>query len=203
MNIISTILDSNTGIESPRLRIIPANVSESTLIDLYEIYSDPLTVAGVCHPFADPKMFLEFMIEKIDGHQNDYNGCVVFTIQSKQTGRIIGLRTMILDGAYTKTGVRADNNENMVAEILINREYWGKGVAHESSSALFALLKHFGVKKVATFVNRNNRSAANLNLKLGFVECSSHDLIHSQGFHRDIELVGANKDGHITNMLKL
>ncbi len=82
-----------------------------------------------------------------------------------------------------------DNNENVIAEIIINRKYWKKNYATEASNLIFNYLKTKGIKRVATFIHKNNISAQRMSFKLGFNEIDAHTFVSDDGFNSDFSIL--------------
>ena len=189
MNVIEKILQENLTIESENLLIYPCYLEPKTILDLYEIYSDEKNVIGYTNTFNDHTDFIHFMMDKIYRHQNELKGYIAFIIELKSENKIIGVRNIILDGVYNYKNLRMDNNENVIAEIIINRKYWRNNYATESSNLIFNYLKTKGIKRVATFIHKNNISAQRMSFKLGFNEIDSHTLVSDEGFNNDFSIL--------------
>lgn len=189
MNVIEKILQENLTIESENLLIYPCYLDKNTLLDLYEIYSDEKNVIGYAKVFNDHIEFIHFMMDKINRHQNELKGYVAFIIKLKNENKIIGVRNIILDGVYNYKNLRMDNNENVIAEIIINRKYWKNNYATEASNLIFNYLKTKGIKRVATFIHKNNISAQRMSFKIGFNEIDSHTLVSDEGFNNDFSIL--------------
>lgn len=139
--------------------------------------------------FAISLLGIPFLTQKIEGHQNELNGFIGYLIGHKEDDKIIGVRNLILDGVYNFQGLRQDNNDNVISEIVINKQYWNKGYVTEASDAIFNHIKRYGIKRVTTFINPENKTAINLNKKLGFVQTNAKELILSSKCNKDIGIL--------------
>ena len=189
MNVIEKILQENLTIESENLLIYPCYLETKTILDLYEIYSDEKNVIGYAKVFNNHIEFTHFMMDKINRHQNELKGYIAFIIKLKNENKIIGVRNIILDGVYNYKNLRMDNNENVIAEIIINRKYWKKNYATEASNMIFNYLKTKGIKRVATFIHKNNISAQRMSFKLGFNEIDPHTFVSNERFNNDFSIL--------------
>lgn len=189
MNVIEKILLENLTIESDNLLIYPCYLDSNTILDLYEIYSDEKNVIGYSRSFKSQIELTYFMMDKINRHQNELKGYVAFIIKLKSENKIIGVRNIILDGVYNFQNIRLDNNENVIAEIIINRKNWGNNYATEASKLIFDYLQTKGIKRVATFIHKNNISAQRMSFKLGFNEIDSYTFVSDEGFNNDFSIL--------------
>lgn len=156
MNIIKKILSENLTIESENLTIYPFILTPKIIIDLFEIYSDFENIYGYAAQHSDIMKFTEYMRDKINYHQNEIFGYISYLIEYKKSRKIIGLRNILLDGAYTYDGNRKDNNENVISEMIINKHFWNRGYGREASTLIFELLKRYNIKNVITIINKGN-----------------------------------------------
>lgn len=205
MNIISKILEENLTIESENLKIYPSTLSFNTISDLYEIYSDKNNVIGYTEPFNNIAEFIQFLTDKINRHQNELKGYISFSIELKNEYKIIGVRNIILDGVYNYDNIREDNNENVIAEIIINKEYWGNNYATEASNLIFNYLQKKGIKRVGTFIHKNNLAAKAMNYKLGFNKINSLAFVIDEGFNSDFAILCSdinNSDIYIKHLIE-
>ncbi len=190
MNVFTKILQKDEIFETPRLRIFAARMNPKVFSDLFEIYSDNKNVKDFARiVFKDVDDFFHFLTQKIEVHQNELNGYIGYLIVHKVDDKIIGVRNLILDGVYNFQGLRQDNNENVISEIVINKNYWNKCFAEEASIAIFNHIKRYGIKNIATFINPENFAAINLNKKLGFELTNPKELIEKSKFNKDIEIL--------------
>lgn len=194
MNIFEEILKDELIIETERLRIYPFIINNKVLWDLYYIYSSSSNVKHYCKEHNNFLAFCDYMKNKIQEHQNYNNGIISYLIELKENSKIIGVRNVILDGIYTKSGNENINNENLITEILINQEYWQTGIAWESSCAIFEFLKSKGIKNVLSFVNNNNDKAKKLDDKLGFQLIDVQKAELEFNFHKDFVIHTTNID---------
>lgn len=192
MNIIKDILNEDLIIETERLKIHPFKIVLKTAEDLFEIYSKPSNVENYCNVFTDFSEFCIHQSKKIKIFQNHDNGILMFIIELKENSKAIGLRNIILDGAYTINGEVEINNENLITEILINETYWRSGIAHEATVAIFKLLKDKGVKNVLSIVDHNNTKANYLDKKLGFQIINYGQAINQFNYHKDFVIHSSN-----------
>lgn len=189
MNLIERVLNENPILETENLKIYPCKLNPKTIIELFEIYSDSQNVKFYTEKINDINEFTQFMMGKINGHQNHLKGYIAFIIELKKENKIIGLRNIILDGVYNFKNERKDNNKNITIEIIINKKYWGNNYSLESSEAIFKYLLEKGVEKIGTFINKNNTPALAMSKSLGFVETNSSEFIKTFGFHKDFEIL--------------
>lgn len=189
MNVIEKILLENLTIESDNLLIYPCYLDSNTILDLYEIYSDEKNVIGYSSPFKSQIEFTYFMMDKINRHQNELKGYVAFIIKLKSENKIIGVRNIILDGVYNFQNIRMDNNENVIAEIIINRKNWGNNYATEASKLIFDYLQTKGIKRIGVFIHKNNIQAIVLSSKLDFNKIDSINFIQEEGFNDDFKIL--------------
>lgn len=189
MNIIEKILVEKIIIESEKFLIYPCYLDINTILDLYEIYSDEKNVIGYTNTFNNHIKFTHFMMDKIDRHQSELKGYLAFIIKLKSENKIIGVRNIILDGVYNYKNLRMDNNENVIAEIIINRKYWRNNYATEASHLIFNYLQTKGIKRIATFIHKDNISAKEMNLKLGFNKIDSITYVSDEGFNNDFAIL--------------
>lgn len=189
MNVIAKILLENLTIESDNLLIYPCHLDTNTILDLYEIYSDEENVISYTGPCRSHIEFTHFMIDKIDRHQNELKGYLAYIIKLKSENKIIGVRNIILDGVYNFKNMRMDNNENVIAEIIINRKHWGNNYATEASKLIFDYLQTKGIKRVGVFIHKNNSKAMVLCSKLGFNKIDSITFIQKEGFNDDFKIL--------------
>jgi RimJ/RimL family protein N-acetyltransferase len=192
MNIIQKILHTNKSLESKRLIINPIKIDSKVLKDLFEIYSDSENVENYCEPYTNFDFFSGYMTEKIMLHQEKIGGIVSFLIKHKKDNKYIGVRNMILDGAYTYDNQRKDNNNNLISEILINKKYWNNNYAEEASNIIFEYLKECGVKNIATFIEKSNAKAKKLSVKLNFSTINKNELFLKYNFHPHSEMHTTN-----------
>lgn len=189
MNVIETILTEHPILESENLIIYPCYLNANTIINLYEIYSDKQNVNGYTEPFDDLKDFAHFMMDKINRHQNELKAYIAFIIELKKENKIIGIRNIILDGVYNYKNERDDNNKNVIAEIIINKKYWGSNFSIESSKLIFDYLKSKGIKRVGSFIQKNNIRAKAMSLKLGFKRTNPFQFVNEGGFNQDFSIL--------------
>ena len=204
MNIINKILQENLTIESENLKIYPSTLDFNTIWDLYEIYNDKNNVIGYTEPFNNIEEFTQFLTDKINRHQNELKGYLAYSIELKNENKIIGVRNIILDGVYNYDNIRKDNNENVIAEIIIHKEYWGKNYATEASNLIFNYLQQKGVKRAGTFINENNTAAKAMNYKLGFNKINSLKFVIDEGFNSDFAILCSdinNSDIYIKHLI--
>lgn len=192
MNIIKDILNEDLIIETERLKIYPFKINLKTAEDLFEIYSKSTNVENYCDVFTDFREFCIHQSKKIKTFQNLDNGIIMFIIELKENSKAIGLRNIILDGAYTMNGQVEINNENLITEILISEDYWRNGIAFEASIAIFKLLKVKGVKNVLSVVDYNNTKADYLDRKLGFQIINYNQAINQFYYHKDFVIHSTN-----------
>ncbi len=189
MNVIESILDKNVTIETERLIVYPFNINAKTMIELYEIYSNPINVKDYCNPYNNIYVFADYMNRKIREHQEFLKGIISFVIELKESSKIIGVRNVILDGKYTLNNVETINNSNVITEILINKNYWRNGFAEEASIAIFDFLKSQEIKYVLSFIKSSNYSALKMDEKLGFKDISLDFAVIFFDFHKDCHIL--------------
>jgi RimJ/RimL family protein N-acetyltransferase len=194
MNILEEILNDEIIIETERLRIYPFIVDSKILTDLYLIYSDSINIEYYCSVYDDFNVFSNYMRRKIQEHQIYTNGIISFIIELKENSRIIGLRNVILDGVYTRNGYKDINNENLITEILLNKNYWQKGIATEASFQIFNFLKSRGVVNVLSFIDNRNHRAKQLDKKLKFQTINYQQAICEFDYHKDFIIHTRNID---------
>ena len=167
----SKFLKPAAQIETERLLIYPLLREKNIFMDLHDIYSSSSNVHLFCQPRIDFRDFVEFLTDRLNNSQEYYKVVIVFVIQLKSTGKIIGVRNFILDYRIVND-VKIEPNENngLISEVIINKNYWKKGYAFEASTAIFNLMKKNSAKSILVFVNKNNIASKNLCKKLGFSE---------------------------------
>lgn len=192
MNIIQQILQKNEIIESARLKIYPCKLETQVLVDLWEIYSDRDNVIGFSMKYNETEEFAHLMMDKVNRHQNELFGYIGYIIELKETGKIIGIRNIILDGVYNYQNKRMDNNENVIVEIVINKKFWKQSYAWEASNLIFDYLADNRIKRVGAFLNRNHIISQNMCEKMGFQEVTEFQFTDVYKFNNDHEILHLN-----------
>lgn len=188
MNIFNKILLENKTIETKRLIIHPFTINSKIMEDLFEIYRDKENVNNYCESFSNFEYFNGYMSEKIKIHQENIGGIISFLINLKKENKYIGVRNIILDGAYTYNNQKEENNKNVISEIIMNKNYWNKGYATEASKKIFEFLRENEIKNILTFIEDSNSKALMLNKKLGFNVVDKELLFSVYNFHRNCEM---------------
>lgn len=200
-NLIDELSKSKIYIESERLIIHPIiffphemDYNESVLNDLFEIYCCPENVSNYSRVYDSYEEFAQYILQRVKVHQLSIKGITIFLIQLKSNRKYIGLRSIILDGVYTLDGKSRINNENVISEIVINKDYWRKGIAFEASTEIFKLLKNYGVKNVVSFVDQSNLIAARLDWALGFKIINFNEVLSDYKFDKDCIIHSGNSN---------
>lgn len=194
MNIIGKILTENLTLENDTIRIYPGVLESNKILDLFQIYSNPSNVFGYTAPIYNLKDFANILIDKISRHQNKINGYVCYFIELKENNKVIGVRNIILDGVYNFRNEKIDHKKNVIAEIIINKDFWKKGFAIQSSELIFSYLKTIGIRHICTFIDINNFRAISLNKKLNFEETDKLELKLIYDYDQDYEINCQNLD---------
>ncbi len=182
---LTTLIENNTKIETDNLLIYPIHVNLKLFSDLFEIYSSSSNVFNYCNQHFDLISSSKVWKHKLETMQNHYHESINYIIELKSESKIIGRRNVILDAIFSDEGdkiLRFSPHNNVISEIIINENYWGRGFAFEASEAIFKLLKENGIENILTFVPKNNIKSANLDKKLGFTESTFAEAILYYGY---------------------
>ena len=181
------LFDHNIIIETPRLMINTLEISEDILLDLYEIYSDIENCKGFCIPHIHGyDAFKDYMIRKYDKYFLNERRVYMFTITEKESKKVIGIRNMIFDSKYQPNGRLFINYlNNIITETAINKLFWRKGYAFESTYAIFECMENFDFKYILSFITPENEPAIKHIEKLGFEESNKIEIIEKYGFYRE------------------
>ena len=192
MNVIQKILDKEQILESKRLKIYPCKLETQIIMDLWEIYSDEENVNGFSKKYLEIEDFAHLIMDKVNRHQNELFGYIGYVIEHKETGKIIGIRNVILDGVYNYQNKRMDNNDNVTVEIVINKKYWKQKYAEESSNLIFNYLAENGIKRVGAFLYKNHIVSKKMCEKMDFMEVTESEFTDVYKFNDDHEILHSN-----------
>lgn len=193
-DIFKKIIKENKKLETQRLNIFPFVSKVRYLKDLFEIYSNKENTQYYTLSYETFSEFEKDINDKIKLHTDTYFGFISYMIQDKSDGKIIGIRNIILDYRFDMQMNKYAHYENIITEIIIHKDMWGKGYGYEATIEIFKYLQLNGIKNIISFINRDNHKALSFDNKMGFKQSNIIDAIDIAGYFPSFTVHSGSSD---------
>jgi ribosomal-protein-alanine N-acetyltransferase len=142
-------------------RLILRTLTAADAEDLFRIYSDPVTMKFMG---ALPEGYsVEFERQQIQKHITKHyeaNGFGLWATVLKEKNQLIGRCGMLFQ--------EVEGARELEVAYLIERAYWGSGLATEAARAIIRLaFERFGFERVVAFIDRRNAASIRVAEKAG------------------------------------